>query len=134
MVKNQKGYIREMRSMIRRVQTLPKGESLNPFELSHEEAEILSDCIKNGYVIGTVTSFDKDTGREYELRTMDGKIHPELFNNVITPKGLAFLKPSKTDIKASIALIISILALLISFLSQLDRIIQNIAKLFHVGP
>ena len=81
---------------------------------------------KEGYLIGKVP---KD---ETDFRTMDGKAHPELINTVVPPKGLAFLRPVKTDLKSNIALgvsvfaaLISLFAFLVTLLANLDKIIQN---------
>ena len=72
-------------------------------------------------------------GEEIELRTMDGKAHSEIFNTVITLKGLEFLKPDRTKTKANLAIIISAIAgavslgsLLVSVLANLDKIIRNL--------
>lgn len=64
---------------------------------------------------------------------MDGKAHSEIFNTVITLKGLEFLKPDRTKTKANLAIIISAIAgavslgsLLVSVLANLDKIIRNL--------
>ena len=63
---------------------------------------------------------------------MDGKAHSEIFNTVITLKGLEFLKPDRTKTKANLAIIISAIAgvvslgsLLVSVLANLDKIYRN---------
>ena len=87
-----------MKDMIRKVQAGYEP----PFDADAEELEVLSDCIKNGYIRGRTTYFHN--GKEQELRTLDGKMHPEIINHIIPPKGLAFLsendecdKPNETD-------------------------------------
>ena len=75
-----------MKAMIRKVQ---EGYE-PPFSADAEELEVLSDCIKEGYIRGRTTYIDSN-GHERELRTLDGKMHPEIINHVIPPKGLAFL-------------------------------------------
>lgn len=61
-----------------------------PFDADAQEQELLADCIRMGYLIGRTTA-KSAKGEEYELRTMDGKMHAELTNHAVTPKGLAFL-------------------------------------------
>lgn len=86
MISSRQEYTGAMKDMIRKVQ---KGYT-PPFSADAEELEILSDCIKEGYIRGRTTYIDRD-GNEQELRTLDGKMHPEIINHVIPPKGLAFL-------------------------------------------
>ncbi len=86
MISSEEEYLDAMRDMIRKVQ---QGYE-PPFTADAEELEIFSDCIRQGYLIGKTTYIDRN-GVEQELRTMDGKMHAELINHVIPPKGLAFL-------------------------------------------
>lgn len=86
MITSEDEYYKAMRDMIRKVQNGYEP----PFTADTEELEILADCIRSGYLIGKTTYIDMD-GIEQESRTMDGKIHPELINHVVPPKGLAFL-------------------------------------------
>ena len=120
MLHTEKEYNSAMRQMILRVQQAASVDEINTWDMSIEEAEILLDCVASGYLIGKVPK------NIAECRTLDGKAHPELFNTVITPKGLAFLKPPRTDLKATIALIVSAIAALISLLSNADQILHNI--------
>lgn len=96
MINSEDEYYEAMRDMIRKVQAGYEP----PFTASVEEMEIFADCIRAGYLIGKTTYIDRD-GIEQESRTMDGKMHPELTNHVVPPKGLAFLanggKNSSTD-------------------------------------
>lgn len=92
MIQSENEYYEAMRTMIRKVQ---QGYE-PPFTADAEELEILSDCIKAGYLIGKTTYIDMD-GVERESRTLDGKIHPELTNHVVPPKGLAFLNSPIED-------------------------------------
>ena len=124
--RTEKDYISAMRKMILRVQNATDLDEIDTFTMTANEAEILFDCMKEGYLIGKVP---KD---ETDFRTMDGKAHPELINTVVPPKGLAFLRPVKTDLKSNIALgvsvfaaLISLFAFLVTLLANLDKIIQN---------
>lgn len=89
MITSEDEYYEAMRDMIRKVQNGYEP----PFTADAEELEILADCIRSEYLIGKTTYIDMD-GIEQESRTMDGKIHPELINHVVPPKGLAFLNSS----------------------------------------
>ncbi len=111
MIKNQKDYEKAMRAMIRRVQN---GDPPVDKHASIEDMEILADCIKAGYINGTTTHFSAHSQKEEELRTLDGKMHPKVYNNVIPLKGLVFLNPQK-DWKFIIPTVISLIALLKSF-------------------
>lgn len=104
-INNECDYKRAMRDMIRRVQS---GEDIDSFSESVEDMEILSDCIRLGYVNGTV-EHDGLT-----LRTMDGKMHPVIHNSHIPLKGVAFLHP-QPDLKFWIPTLISLAAFVKSF-------------------
>lgn len=99
MVPSSQDYTNAMKEMICKVQNGYEP----PFDASDEELELLSDCIKEGYIRGRTTYIGSD-GRERELRTLDGKIHPQIINHIIPPKGLSFLseqdkrnEPDKAD-------------------------------------
>lgn len=126
MLKSERDYEKAIRKMLLRVQNVTSLEEIQPHQMSLEDAEILMDCIKQGYLVGKT----EDNG--IELRTLDGKAHPELLSSLITPKGFAFLKPKNTDMKATAAIVISSFALLISILSSLDKILENIRWLIDL--
>lgn len=140
MIKSEREYKKAMRDMIRRVQSAKNADEINDATLTMEEAEILTDCILEGYVRGKVEE-ELSNGRVITLRTLDGKAHPEIYNTVIPLKGLAFLKPENTALKATIAIcasviasLVSISALFVSLLSSLDKILVNLEILraiFH---
>lgn len=106
MIKSEVEYIKEMRNMVKRVQS---GEHIDTQNASIQDLEILCDCIKLGYINGTI---EKNGVQE---RTLDGKIHPTVFNAHIPLKGIAFLHP-KPDWKFLLPLLISLVALVKSFL------------------
>ena len=110
MIRSQREYKRAMRKMIMRVQ---RGEEINSMEESLEDMEILADCISAGYINGEI-SHDGQI-----MRTLDGKIHPTIFNSHIPLKGVAFLHP-QIDWKFIIPTIISIIALLCSLFGVLN--------------
>lgn len=104
-INNESDYKKAMRAMILRVQS---GEHIDTFAESVESMEILSDCIKLGYINGTV----EHDG--LSLRTMDGKMHPVVHNSHIPLKGIAFLHP-QPDWKFWIPTLISLAAFIKSF-------------------
>lgn len=123
MIKTKRDYDNAIRAMIRRVQRAKDKDEFNTFKMSAEEAEILLDCITAGYLIGEI---------QEPYRTMDGKAHPELTNTFVTPKGLAMLEPSKTELKSNLAIVTSIsavlisaFALVVSLLANLDKMLEN---------
>lgn len=119
MIKSKKELIQAEKKMILFVQDSNLSD-IDPHQMTYEDAEILMQCIKSGYLIGVC---ERDG---HELRTLDGKAHPELLSTNITPAGSAFLKPNKTDVKATAAIIISILSLAIAVLSNLQEIVQSV--------
>ena len=125
MIRSEKEFNAAMRRMIRRVQA---GELLidpaNP-----EDAEVLAECIKNGYLNGSITVKDPRTGEEREYRTKDGKIHPRLYNTIVPKAGLAFLNSEKMNSRVNWALAVSIGAIIVSLLANMDKIYHNIQSL-----
>ena len=119
MLKSQRGYEKALRAMLRQVQGAASLSEIQPHQMNREDSEILMECIKLGYLLGETEK------NGVELRTKDGKAHPELHSTSLTPKGFAFLRPKRTDIKATVSLCISILALLVSILANLDKIAEN---------
>ncbi len=126
-IRNEKEFNAAMRRMIRRVQS---GELLidpaNP-----ETAEVLAECIRNGYLNGTIMAEDPETGRMVENRTADGKIHPRLYNTLVPKAGLAFLHSEKLNIRVNWALAVSFGAILVSMLANLDKIYYNLLHLLR---
>lgn len=104
-ISNESDYKNAMRVMIRRVQS---GEAIDTFSESVEDMEILSDCIRLGYINGAV----EQDGRPF--RTLDGKMHPVIHNSHIPLKGIAFLHP-QPDWKFLIPTLISLAAFVKSF-------------------
>lgn len=125
MIRSEKEYLKAQKKMLLRVQS-SNLEDIDPHQMSMEDAEILMSCIRSGYLAGRY----KENG--FELRTMDGKAHPELLSTRITPAGAAFLKPNRTDRKATWALIIAFLSLVVSILSSFLDIRETICYLIHL--
>lgn len=119
MINDKKLYESAMRTMIRRVQSAHSACEIDSHSMSIEDAEILSDCIKAGYVNGTIMYYKKDECRMSELRTMDGKIHPRVTNTVITAAGLDFLRP-KRDWKFIVPTAIALLELVVIIIQTIQ--------------
>ena len=125
MIRSEKEFNAAMRRMIRRVQA---GELfIDP--ANPEDAEVLAECIKNGYLNGSITVKDPRTGEEREYRTKDGKIHPRLYNTIVPKAGLAFLNSEKMNSRVNWALAVSIGAIIVSLLANMDKIYHNIQSL-----
>lgn len=120
-------YEEAMRDVIRRVQ---RGEISHAPNGSIEEMEVIADCIRLGYINGRLNL----NGETEPFRTLDGKIHPEILNNHIPLKGLCFLQPDKTAQKAGAAMWLSLIALVVSILSNLDKILINLQMLIDLLP
>lgn len=112
MISSEKEYKEAMKCMVRKVQS---GEKIDVSGLSIEEAEVLSDCIKCGYIIGKATEWNERLHDFIDLRTLDGKAHPEIQSSVIPLKGMAFLK-AVPDWRTIVPIVISICALMVSII------------------
>jgi len=106
--KSKKEFDGEMKKLIRRVLN---GES--PKAKTDAENEIMGECIKRGYLIGT------------EGRTDDGKQHASLTADVVPYAAFAFLAPDRTNLKSNIALIISAIALIDSLFVDMRIMYEN---------
>ena len=112
MLKTKKDFEKAMRTMILRVQS---GDTISDKTASIEDMEVLAECIRNGYINGRLTS--STSHKSEEFRTLDGKIHPQIINNIIPLKGLIFLHPQK-DGKFIIPTAISLIALIVSIFNH----------------
>lgn len=119
MIDSEHKFKRAMRRMIKRI---INGQSPLPDNPSREDYEVLTECIKAEYILSLQ---DEDL----TIRTMDGCPHPVPNCEVIPLKGLAFLKPDKAELYARISIWLSIFALLISVLTNLTEIVQNVRLL-----
>ena len=122
MIKSERTYYKEMRRMIRRVL---KGEEPLPKDPTREDLEILTECVSRGYLLNM-------DSRDEVLRTADGRPHPIVDLSVVPVKGLAFLRPDRTQLKSTIAIWVSIAAMLISLFANLSAIIQNVNEILSV--
>lgn len=46
----------------------------------------------------SIDTRSSESGKDREFRTLDGKIHPVLYNRVVSPDGLAFLVSEEKEI------------------------------------
>lgn len=132
MISNEKEYKMAVRNMIKRVQNAKNIEELNRIDMPAEDREILFDCISEGFIRGKTHDYLGKNREFRELRMQDGSARPEVYSTVITLKGLAFLKPDHTKARANIALAMSVAAFLVSILSNLDKITQNLQLLSNL--
>lgn len=138
MIQSRSDYRAAVCRMIRTVQTAKSADEINSLKMTAEDAEILNDCIESGFIRGRISYLNSD-GKEIKLRTLDGKAHPQVFSTVITMKGLEFLKPDRTKLKANLALVFSALAVVVSVCSvlvtgmaNLDKILGNLSLLMEL--
>lgn len=124
-------YEDAMREVIRQVQRGELSGIVGGMFGDSGESEIVADCIRRGYINGTL---EDSNGKEF--RTMDGMVHPRIYNSYIPLKGLYFLQPDETkrqakraSVRSWIAVIISLFAFFGAVLADLDRIMQNISLL-----
>ena len=122
MIKTKRDYDNAIRAMIRRVQRAKDKDEFNTFKMSAEEAEILLDCITAGYLIGEI---------QEPYRTMDGKAHPELTNTFVTPKGLAMLEPSKTELKSNLGKYLMLSATEDIYITKNGRVVAKLSNPFQ---
>ena len=138
MLNSQKEYKAAMRKMIRYVQSEHFSCQTPPLN-SNEDREVLADCIRNGYINGTIHETGKPPALARENRLITGDILPIVYNSVIPLKGLIFLEPDKEERRVRVAfwaslvaVLVSLAALLVSALSNLDRLIDNIRLLISL--
>ena len=123
-------------AMKKMVRNIANGERYLSSPPTRDELEVLTECIKQGYLLSL-----SDANGGTVLRTMDGTPHPMANTEVIPLKGLVFLKPDRAQRRSIVALIVSIcaaaislMALLVGLLANLDQIVQNVELLRALLP
>lgn len=96
-----------------------------PENPTRQDLEVLAECVTRGYLL------QKGADQDFS-RTMDGIPHLAVDMSVVPVKGLAFLHPDRTRLKSTVALWVSISALAVSLLSNLNAIAQSISWLISV--
>lgn len=102
---------REMRKILRYVE---KGG--DPNITTSQESDLWGECVKRNFL-----NVYPDSGQ-----TEDGIWHIMLRNHNITPAGIEWLYAPNADRKSTIAIVISVGALLVSILANLDKIASNL--------
>lgn len=118
MIKSERAFTAAMRKMII---CIIKGKSPLHNPPTDDDYEVLAECINRGLLL---SSDQLKNGTV--MRTMDGKAHPAVNANIVPLKGLAFLRPDRTKLRANIALALSIIAIFISVLSNFSAIVDNV--------
>ena len=108
MIKTAHDYEAAMKSMVRHI---ANGEPYLSSPPTRDELEILTECVKKGYLL----SLSDEEGASV-MRTMDGMPHPEVNTTVVPLKGLC-------------AAAISLIALFAELVTNLDRIVENLELL-----
>ena len=112
LLNTERKYQNAMKRMIKRIQKT--GDIPDPRNLSDQDAEILMDCVKQGFLIGEAQGWDERRHAFIDHRVLTGKAMPEVHSATIPLKGVIFLKPT-IDWKFVVPTAISIAALIITF-------------------
>lgn len=123
MIKSERAFTKAMRKMI---SNIADGKSPYHDPPTDDDCEVLAECISRGLLLSAAPL---DGGNV--LRTMDGKAHPMVNTQVVPLKGLAFLHPDRTRLRANIALSLSTIAILVSVLVGLPQIISSVKLLIN---
>lgn len=107
-IKTDRDFINAMRTMVKRVRD---GSPALPENPTHQDLEILTECINQGYLL---SRYEKN-GQKV-LRTMDGVPHPSNIEGVVPLKGFIFIA-FKIDWKFIIPTAISLAALAVSIVA-----------------
>lgn len=118
MIKTERQFVCEMRKMIRRV---INGENALHNPPTPDDVEVLAECINCGYLLPLDSS-----NADAVNRTLDGTPHINLNTAVVPLKGLAFLRPDRTRLRANVAIFLSAVAIVVSILSDLTEIVGTI--------
>lgn len=101
---------KEMRKILRYVEA-----GGDPIIRNYEESDLWGECVKRGFL-----NAYPDSGQDEA-----GFWHIDLINHNITPAGIEWLYAPNATIKSNISIAVSILALLVSILANLDKIISG---------
>lgn len=84
------------------------------FENDDDAMECMEECIKLEYLIGIDT-----------IRNASGNLCAQTINPKVTRKGLYFLESKDPDLRSRQALVVSIIAILISILSLINELVGS---------
>lgn len=85
-----------------------------------EELEVLTECINQGYLLPAGSDCDTKV-----MRSASGIPHPTYNKDVVPLRGLTFLRPDRTRLKANLALVFSAIAIIVSILSNAVEIAET---------
>ena len=105
---------KKMRKILRYVES-----GGDPIITNYEESDLWGECVTRGFL-----NAHPDSGQDEA-----GFWHIILINQNITPTGIEWLYAPNATIKSNISIAVSIAALLVSILSNLDKIISSCASL-----
>lgn len=108
---------REMRKILRYVEG-----GGDPHFTTSQESDLWGECVKRGFFNASTDSFKDESGMW----------HIDLINHNITPTGIEWLYAPNADRKSTIAILVSIAALIVSVLSNLQSILVGISLLWKL--
>ena len=108
---------KEMRKILRYVES-----GGDPNYKTSQESDLWGECLKRGFLNVSADSF----------RDESGIWHIDLINHNITPSGIEWLYAPNADRKSTIAILVSIAALIVSVLSNLQSIFVGISLLWEL--
>lgn len=114
---------RAMRSMIKHVIC---GDPALPQEPTRVDYEVMAECVSRGYLYQIPRKKGTTVGRD-----IHGVPCCIIDTSAVPEEGLAFLNPKGGEsLRSTLALIISVLALLVSFLGNYSSICLSIKQIF----
>lgn len=94
----------------------------DPNFTTSQESDLWGECVKRGFL-----NAYPDSGQDES-----GMWHIFLINHNITPTGIEWLYAPNADRKSTIAILVSIAALLVSVLSNLQSILVGVSLLWEL--
>lgn len=108
---------KEMRKILRYVEN-----GGDPDFTTSQESDFWGECVKRGFL-----NVSPDSGCDD-----NGIWHIELLNHNITPTGIEWLYAPNADRKSTVAILVSIAALIVSVLSNLQSILVGVSLLWEL--
>lgn len=102
---------KEMRKILRYVEN-----GGDPNFTTSQESDLWGECVKRGFLNAC-----HDSGQDES-----GMWHIILLNHNITPAGIEWLYAPNADRKSTVAILVSVGALIVSILANLNQIIANL--------
>lgn len=108
---------KEMRKILKHVEN-----GGDPDYTTSQESDPWGECVKRGFL-----NVSSDSGRDES-----GIWHIELLNHNITPNGIEWLYAPNADRKSTLAILVSVAALIVSVLSNLQSILASVSLLWKL--